>query len=52
MSRLVLARLGFAAGCAIAAAGVWLLAGLGAALVAAGVVAAASFLLLTDVGEG
>ena len=52
MTRLVRARLGFTAGCAIAAAGVWLVLGLGFALIVAGAVAAASFLLLMDVGEG
>lgn len=52
MSRLVLSRLGFAAGCGTTVAGVWVLAGLGVALIVAGAVMAGSFLLLTDVEEG
>lgn len=47
--RLAGARLGYAAGCASAACGVGLLWGLGVALIVAGVVAAASCLVLVDV---
>lgn len=48
VSRLARARLGYAAGCAAAFAGVGLQFGLGVALIAGGVVTAASFLLLAE----
>lgn len=53
MTPLVRARLGFALGCLLLVAGVFVLLGLGAALIVAGVLVAGSFLVLTDVdGKG
>lgn len=57
MGRLRLTRrrralLGYVAGCLLIVAGVWVAQGLAGALIVAGVIAAASFLLLTDVEEG
>jgi len=46
------ALLGYVAGCALIVAGVWMAQGPAVALIVAGVIAAASFLLLTDVEEG
>ena len=46
------ALLGYAAGCALVVAGVWWAFDFGFALIVSGVVVAASFLLLADVGEG
>lgn len=49
VSRIVRARLGYAAGVAIAATGVGYIFGLGWMLISAGVATAASFLVLYDV---
>ena len=49
LTALTWSRLGYSAGCAAAAAGIGLEAGLGWGLVTGGVIAAASFLLLVDV---
>lgn len=46
------ALLGYVAGCLLIVAGAWVAAGLAAGLITAGVITAASFLLLTDVEEG
>jgi hypothetical protein len=46
------ALLGYVLGCALVVAGVWVAQGLAGALIVAGVITAASFLLLTDVEEG
>ena len=46
------ALLGYVLGCALVVAGLWVAEGLAGALVVAGVIVAASFLLLTDVDEG
>ena len=46
------ALLGYTLGCVVVVAGVWVARGLAAALIVAGVICAASFLLLTDVEEG
>jgi hypothetical protein len=43
---------GYVLGCVLVVAGVWLAQGAAGALIVAGVIAAASFLLLTDVEEG
>jgi hypothetical protein len=51
MSRLGRARAGVALGCALMVAGVLLLAGLGWALIAAGLVLAVSCLVLVDIDE-
>jgi hypothetical protein len=57
MGRLRLTRrrralLGYVLGCVLVVAGAWVARGLSAALITAGVITAASFLLLTDVDEG
>lgn len=46
------ALLGYILGCALVVAGAWVAQGLAAALIVAGVICAASFLLLADVEEG
>lgn len=46
------ALLGYLLGCALVVAGIYVANGLAGALVVAGVITAASFLLLTDVDEG
>jgi hypothetical protein len=46
------ALLGFIVGCALVVAGVYVARGLATALVVAGLITAASFLLLADVEEG
>lgn len=46
------ALLGYLLGCALVIAGVYVGTGLAGALLVAGVITAASFLLLTDVDEG
>jgi uncharacterized membrane protein YphA (DoxX/SURF4 family) len=51
LSRLARARLGYAAGLITAAVGAGLEWGTGVGLLVGGVTAAASFLLLADVGE-
>jgi hypothetical protein len=51
LSKLARARLGYAAGCVVAAVGAGLEWGLGFGLLFGGVVCAASFLLLADVDE-
>lgn len=50
-SRLVVSRTGFAIGCLLVVVGVFLLFGLGWALVASGVLLAASCLVLVDIDE-
>lgn len=44
--------LGYLAGCLLIVAGMWVAQGLAGALITAGIITAASFLLLTDVEEG
>lgn len=51
LSRLLRARLGYAAGCAVAVAGVVVEFGIGVGLMVGGVLTAASFLVLVDVDE-
>ena len=51
VTALVWSRIGYAAGCLVAAAGVGIEAGAGWGLVVGGAVGAASFLLLVDVDE-
>jgi hypothetical protein len=46
------ALLGYILGCVLVVAGAWVAQGLAAALIVAGIITAASFLLLTDVDEG
>lgn len=46
------ALLGYLLGCALVVAGAWVARGLAAGLIVAGVITAASFLLLTDVEGG
>ena len=46
------ALLGYLLGCALVVAGAWVAKGLAAGLITAGIICAASFLLLTDVEEG
>lgn len=46
------ALLGYVFGCALVVAGAWVAHGLAAALIVAGIITAASFLLLADVTEG
>lgn len=46
------ALLGYIAGCALVVAGMWVAQGPAGALITAGIITAASFLLLTDVEEG
>ena len=45
------ALLGYVLGCALVVAGMWVAQGLAGGLITAGIITAASFLLLTDVEE-
>jgi hypothetical protein len=52
LSKLAWTHLGYATGCLTAAVGAGLEWGVGVGMLLGGVVTAASFLLLSDVGEG